>query len=175
MGLADVSISVTDFQLIVAHLATYRTPSGALHRNMHMRQPKPKIRPATLRYLHAMCASRTNEIDGAISGPDVFWLYRIRMTNGRTQVDVLDRKCSAKEDTEIQGRFLKEVMGRVRQEQTGASHPYSNLIDGEFYLRRCMGGISPDHSRCARAVSEGTLHPRFVAQLEGWNLTLLCP
>ena len=175
MGLEDVSISVSDFQLIFAHLATYRTPSGALHRNMHMRQPKPKIRPATLHHLHAMFASRANEIDGAISGPGVFWLYRIRMANGRTQVDLLDRRCSAEEDLRIQGRFLKEVLGRVRQEQARVSHPYSNLIDGEFYLRRRMGGIPASHPKCDRAVSEGALHPRFVTQLQTWNLELLCP
>ena len=162
--------------MIYTHLATYSTPSRTRHQNMHLRQSRrSKGRPTRLHYLHAMYASSANVIDGAISGPSVFWRYRIRLVNGRTHVDLLDRQCSAKEDARLQRQFIKEVMSRLRQEQSGGIHPFPTLTDGEFYLRRRIGGMATTHPTCRRAVSLGVLDIRFVSQLQSWNLMLLCP
>ena len=176
MSLALVHVPLSDFQFVYDHMQTYRTPSGRLHQNMHLRKMRQEANEPQLRYLHAMFASPANEIEGAISGRGLFWRYKIKSANGRTQLQVLRRRCSRlSEDARLQRRFLPEILQRVREEQAGIEHPPPRLKAGEFYLRRSMPGMHSGHENCVTAVETGILDPDFVAELHGWNLMLLNP
>jgi hypothetical protein len=186
MSLALVQISVSDFQLIRRHLMTHRTPSGSLHRNMHLRMARQVALPrvgnapirhrSTLRYLHMLHAPTANgEIHGMISGPGVFWHYRVTATAAQTQVHVLTPpRSSAREAVRLQHRFLRDVLDRVHQEQSGDVH-YPKRVDGEFYLLRQSPGMHVAHRHCQAAITTGALDRRFVEQIQAWNLALLRP
>jgi hypothetical protein len=171
MSLALVQVPVQDFQFIHAHLTTY-SPK----RNMHLREMQTVKKQTNLRYLHAMhVAPGTNDIDGAISGPAVFWRYRIRLVAGRVQLQVLVQRSSAKDAARIQSHFLPEILKRVRQEKAGTKHQFPKLKAGRFYLRRWFPGMHHTHANCVAAVSSGTLDPAFVSQFQPWNFLLLHP
>ncbi len=170
MSLALVQISTTDFQSVHGHLTTF-TP----HQNMHVRDFRLQSGCRVLRSLHGMFATTSTEIEGMISGPSVFWHYRLRLVRGRTtQLDVLDQQCSAADATRVQRRFLQDILARVQEERARLPGPqFSNLSTGQLYLRRYSGGMLSSHPNCQNAVSNGVLDPQFVAQLQPWNLRLV--
>lgn len=175
MSLALVHVPVADFQSIYTHVSTQKPTQKAAYRNMHLRERCQRNGLKDLRYLHAMYASPTSaEIEGMISGPNVFWHYRLRVANAQTQIQVLVQQSTARDAVRIQRRFLLEIQTRIRQEQAGTQH-YPRLTPGQFYLRRRIPGINRAHANCRAAVANGSLDQRFVSQLHGWNLELLHP
>lgn len=172
MSLALVQVSTTDFNTIYSHIASHRPQ----HANMHLRQARQPKSGRVLRYLHAMRAvPGTREIDGMISGPGIFWQYRLVPTNGlHTQVQVLAHRSPPRDARRIQHRFLKEILDRVTFEKQGTVH-HPKYKSGQFYLRRCVPGMRSAHVNCQTAVSTGQLDQAFVAQIQAWNFELLHP
>jgi hypothetical protein len=115
------------------------------------------------------------EIHGMISGPGVFWHYRVTATSAQTQVHVLTPpRSSAREAVRLQNRFLRDVLDRVHQEQSDDVR-YPKRVDGEFYLLRQSPGMHVSHRHCQAAITTGALDRRFVEQIQAWNLALLRP
>jgi len=177
MSLALVQISPADFQMLYDHLSTFRPR----YKNMHMRQVRyvtvtnrPKKR-MLLRYLHAMIATPTGEIEGVISGPSAFWDYRLKVSSGLPQIQVRVRRSSPEADARLRDRFVPEVLKRMRQEKETHGDVFPKLTPGEFYLRRCRPGMLSTHANCLTAVSTGVLDQRFVDKLRAWNFALLHP
>lgn len=170
MSLALVQVSVTDFNTIYSHIALQK------HSNMHLREARQKNKKRVLRYLHAMYAGTGRpEIDGVISGPGVFWHYKLLLTAaGQTRIRVLVQRGTAKDAARIQRTFLQEILARVAFEQTGKVH-YPKRLSGQLYLRRNLSGTAASHAKCLSAVAAGELDPAFVAQLQPWNFELLRP
>ena len=172
MSLAKVTIPSLTFAQLLGHLL-----SKPLYRNMHMREPRQRNGKRELRYLHAMHASveRPEEIDGMISGPDVYWHYKLKKTSSGVQPNVLHERGSAKDIARMGERFLREIVARMRQEQAGTQDGFPRRKAGQFYLRRRAPGMSSTHPSCSRATGAGVLDRRFVSMLEVWNFELLCP
>lgn len=172
MSLALVQVPVSDFHTIFDHVSTHY----ARYRNMHLRKPCQRKGQRDLRYLHAMYASTVkDEIEGMISGPNIFWHYRLTLlASGRTQLSVLAHASSAAESARIQRQFLPDILSRIEEEDAGSDH-YPKRTKGQYYLRRGQPGSSATHLACQAAVATGVLDKRFVAQLRAWNLRLLCP
>lgn len=179
MGLAQVQISVADFHTIHGHIVAHM-PN---HRNMHMREARQRKRRRNLRHLHAMYAPvSSNVIEGMISGPGVFWQYRLILAGAVTQIQVLVQVSSPADDQRLGGRFLRDVLARVASEQAlaqaiaaGAKRYSPRYIAGQFYLRRALPGMLATHQSCQAAVSSGVLAQTFVSQLHAWNFELLHP
>lgn len=172
MSLAAVRIDQSEFDRIYDHLVSY----NPRYRTMHLRQARYRNNKRELRYLHAMHAppGTVGQIEGMISGPGVFWHYRIVKNRFRTQLNVFSERGSEKDVTRIGDRFLHEVLERIDLEQGDVDHPVSRL-PGQFYLRRKLGGAQPSHPHCQLAVAKKVLDPKFVSILEPWDLELLCP
>jgi predicted transcriptional regulator len=171
MKLALVEVTHSDFEQIYDHLASHKPH----YRNMHMREACQRKRKRELRYLHAMYALPTGrEIDGMISGPGIFWHYKLIGTGARTRIRVFGERGSPKDLARIGRHFVKRILARIELEREDAKrHPKRKA--GQFYLRRCQPGMPDTHRNCRRAVTSGALDPRFVSQLESWDLELLCP
>ena len=166
MSLALVQVSTTDFQQLYSHLATHTA-----HRNMHLRQRAGR----KLRYLHALYANASPEVEGMISGPGLFWHYKLTLTAaGQTQLSVLAHQSSPRAAARIQRRFLPEIVARMHQEQQPQKH-FPRYLKGQFYLRRSASGMVASHAKCQMAVSNGVLDQRFVSQLQPWRFELLNP
>jgi hypothetical protein len=172
MSLALVAIPPFDFDLIYQHLVSH----NHRYRNMHLREACQRNKARDLRYLHAIYANQgpTPEIEGMISGPGVFWHYKLARSSSRTQLNVLSQRGSPKALARIERRFLREIIARMRHEQSGVVH-YPSRTAGQFYLRRSIPGMLPTHQSCVIAVSAGVLDPMFVSRLSAWNLELLHP
>jgi hypothetical protein len=171
MSLAAVRIEHSEFDRIHDHLVSYKPR----YRTMHLRQARYRNNKRELRYLHAMHApgGTVGEIEGMISGPGVFWHYKILKNRFRTQLNVLSERGTDKDLTRIH-RFLNEVFERIELEQGDVDHPVIRL-PGQFYLRRKVGGASATHPHCQLAVAKKVLDSRFVSILEPWDLELVCP
>lgn len=172
MSLAAVRIELAEFDRIHNHLVSY----NPRYRTMHLREARYRKKKRELRYLHAMHAppGKVGEIEGMISGPGVFWHYRILKNKLRTQLNVLAERGSDKDLARIGDRFLIEVFDRIDLEQGDVDHPVMRL-PGQFYLRRKVGGAPVNHPHCQLAVARKVLDPRFVSILAPWDLELLCP
>jgi hypothetical protein len=172
MSLVQVEISTDDFDLVYNHLV-HHMPA---HRNMHMRQMRSKNKKRVIRYLHAMRAQKGSSgvIDGMISGPEVFWRYQINRGLRRPQITVFDEDAPPKERDRILRQFLKEILHRVYDEQSGPPVRTTRLA-GQYYLRRKNPGMDSSHRNCISAVNAGVLSQTFVSQLESWNFELLHP
>jgi hypothetical protein len=142
---------------------------------MHLRQARYRSKRRVLRYLHSMYAhANRQEIEGMISGPSVFWHYRLNAPKGRTQLQVLAQRSPPQDAARLQATFLAEILERIRQERSGQLH-FPKLLAGQFYLRRSAPGMTASHQNCQAAIASGALDSRFVAQLGAWNLELLHP
>ena len=172
MSLALVTVSSDDFDVVYDHLTIHK----AAYRNMHMREPRQRNNQRELRYLHAMHAAdgASKKIDGMISGPGVFWHYQLVRTARRTQVNVIAENASAAAQERILRRFLREILYRINEEQNTASHPVTRL-PGQYYLKRRIPGMLPNHPNCISAVNSGVLATQFVSRLASWNFELLHP
>lgn len=170
MGLARVALPTSDFDVIHDHLSTHRSN----YLNMHLRETCQRNRVRDLRYLHALrvVAGQQREIEGMISGPGVFWHYKLIRTRMRTQINVFAEVGSSKELTRIEARFLPEIMKRVRQEQTPGPL-YTNYSAGQYYLKRRASGMAATHSTCRAAVDLGVVDQRLVATLVPWKFALV--
>jgi hypothetical protein len=171
MSLALVKVQVSDFDAIFDHLM-----SRPKYENMHLREACQRDNQRELRYLHAMHANGNGsfEIEGMISGPEVFWHYKLTRGKGRTQLNVFSQRGSQKALARMQERFLAEIFARVKQEQSSKEY-HPSLTPGQFYLRRANPGMPASHSNCLAAVSKGVLDPRFVSKLGAWNFRLVHP
>ena len=171
MSLALLRVQVSDFDAIFDHLT-----SRPRYENMHLREACQRNNQRDLRYLHAMRANGNGapEIEGMISGPGVFWHYKLTKSKGRTQLNVLSQRGSPAALARMQRRFLVEIVARIKQEQSGEVH-HPSLTSGQFYLRRANPGMPANHRNCVDAVSDGVLDQRFVSRLAAWNLQLLHP
>jgi hypothetical protein len=172
MGLAQVTVEPDDFDTIRQHL-TNHMPA---YLNMHLREACQRDGERDLRYLHAMYAppGKPNLIEGAISGPSVYWRYEIRRTPNGTQLNVITERGPVRALKRIEKRFTIEILRRIEQEKAGMEH-YPTLTSGQFYLRRRKPGSSSTHRTCTRAVGAQMLAKEFVELLVAWNLVLLCP
>jgi len=171
MSLALVQISPADFHTIYGHLTNHKPP----YSNMHLREVRQQNKQRQLRYLHAMHAAPSRaEIEGMLSGPGVFFHYKMNLARGQTQLQVLQQQCAQKEATRIQQRFLPEILKRIAVERAGTK-PFPRLITGQFYLRRRRPGMAASHANCQAAVAKKVLDPRFVAQLHDWDFELRHP
>jgi hypothetical protein len=142
---------------------------------MHLREARQRRGKRDLRYLHAMYAlPDRKEIEGVMSGPGVYWHYRLIQTRYGTQLNVLHEHGSPKDLERIGARFLIEVLRRVRMEQSGAQH-HPVRTAGQFYLKRRLPGMAATHRTCQRAIASGVLEKAFVSKLSAWDLELLCP
>lgn len=174
MSFALVVVSTTDFVILFDHLVNYMPQ----YRNMHLREARQLKSGRTLRYLHAMYAppDQTTQIVGAVSGPSIFWHYKIVRLATRTQITFLPGSHGApKEEARLGARFVKEVMARVAEEQARTTVHHPKLLPGEFYLRRGTPGSDVSHLNCQLAMSSKVLHRSFVSYLKPWNLRLLRP
>lgn len=173
MSLALVQVPLSDFNRIHNHVSTHTR-----HRNMHLREARVRQRRRALYYLHALYAPATgHEIEGMISGPNLYWHYRLKpsASQASVQVQVLTRPRSSPQDAvRLQGRFLRDILDRIRHEQSGVVH-YPRRLQGQFYLRRGSPGMPVSHPHCLAATANGELDPRFLVQLHPWNLELLHP
>jgi hypothetical protein len=172
MSLALVSVSRSDFNFIYSHLLT-RDPR---YRNMHLREACQRNNLRDLRYLHAMHAnaSALPEIEGMISGPGVFWHYKLLAVGSATQLNVLSERGSSKALARMQRTFLSEVFARVQLEQSGVVH-HPVRTPGQFYLRRSIPGMPATHPTCRLAVTAGALDNEFASRLAVWQLEVLHP
>lgn len=172
MSLAFVTVEAADFDVIRQHLTNHMPEYG----NMHLREACERDGERDLRYLHAMYApvSIPILIEGKICGPGVYWHYQLTRTPDGTQLNVMAERGPERALTRIARRFTTEIIRRVQQEQAGLDY-YPSRTPGQFYLRRSKPGAPATHRTCRRAVDEGFLVEEFVAQLEAWNLELLCP
>ncbi len=143
---------------------------------MHLPKAHYRDRQRVLHYLHALFAPPSGrDVEGMISGPDVFWHYRMSMAS-RTQVHlrVLSHRSSPPADARIYSHFLPEILERIQAEKADPKrHP--KLLPGQFYLRRKLPGMLAGHQHCQLAVSSGVLDQSFVSQLHPWDLMLLHP
>lgn len=173
MKLALAIVPQSDFDHIVGHMLSYKPP----YRNMHLRVACQRKKKRDLRYLHAMYVNAglsRPEIEGMISGPGVFWHYKLIRTAKRTQLNVLVERGSSKELERIGDRFLQEIHARIVQDQAATTH-HPVRTRGQFYLRRWHPGSPASHRNCLRAVNAGVLDSAFVSKLAAWDLELLCP
>lgn len=166
MSLAGVQIATSAFEIVYSHLLKH-----SVHHNMHMREARVRNKKRTLRHLHAMHASSAGlrAIHGAVSGPGIY----VRYVLTRRQINVLAEEGAAKDLERLAQTFERRMLLRVDQER-GGGVPFTNYLPGEYYLRRCPGGIAATHPKCERAVAAGVLDARFVGHLAPWNLMLLC-
>jgi hypothetical protein len=168
MGLANVQFSLPHFERLHSHLTTHNERC----RNMHLRATVPKSKPAQMLHLHAVYASGDAQISGMISGYGVFCEYQLLLVRGQPQMRAPTEEGDAQEIERIQRRFFREMMRRVDLEQTSDLDHKINRTEGQLYLRRQHGGMSPDHELCVDVIESGALDRRFVAQLAPWNLAL---
>lgn len=169
MSLAAVKISPSEFQSVRNHLIAHKPP----YRTMHLRDARIREKKRVLRYLHAMHAVPSGEVEGMISGPGIFVHYKVVMTKfGHTQLNVLSTQGSDKELDRIGTRFVLDVLARVQEERAGSTH-YPSYLAGQFYLRRRIGGMPASHPHCRLAVAQKALDARFVSKLASWDLELL--
>lgn len=88
-------------------------------------------------------------------------------------MEVLDEDGLEAELDRLRDRYLTEVHERIRMERQGlTSHPIRRL-KGQFYLKRCLPGMSQMHPNCVEAVAAGVLDQAFVDQLGLWNFQLI--
>lgn len=175
MSLADVVVSVSEFDLIYGHMLTHR-PRERNYRNMHMREACQREGERGLRYLHAMRVrpGEARAIDGMMSGPDVLWEYELVRTRTRTQLVVTTDEADSRARDRIGRRFLSEILARVAEEQDGVVH-HPKLSPGQLYLRRHHPPMAATHPTCRSAVDAGALDQRFVSRILPWGFRLLCP
>jgi hypothetical protein len=170
MSLAFVVIPITEFEVLLNHLVFYAPP----YRCMHLREARQRNSRRQLRYLHTLYATTLGEVEGMISGPDIFCHYRLRLVGSRTQVNLLAERGTPFELDRIARRYVIEVSRRIAAEQSDETH-YPTRLPGQFYLRRRLPGMADSHANCLRAVAERVLDQQFVSQLAFWGLELLCP
>jgi len=169
MSLALVRFSASDFQLIHNHLTSHKPG----YRNMHLRKSCARNGHRALRFLHAMHANSSTEVEGMISGPNIFCHYKLISIGGRTQINVLTEQCLPAEKRRFQRYFLSDILRRIREERAMTGNVRPRYARGQYYLHRQRTGMPASHSFCRAAVSNGALHQSFVAQLQPWQLALL--
>lgn len=173
MSLAHVAVPTSTFDEVYDHIISYNPRS----RNMHMREACQRQGQRDLRYLHAMYAPPGQQriIEGAISGPTLFWRYSLLQHKGRTQMNVAAEPVSSRARQRMSQRFLREITNRVDEEKARAQFFGVNRTPGQFYLRRWRNGSAANDPTCVQAVEQEVLDQRFVAILQSWNFQLLCP
>jgi len=173
MSLAAVTVEVSDWDNVYSHLLQYKPQYG----NMHLRQVRTVGGKRELRYLHMLKAqSKRPQIDGMISGPDIFCNYNlIKNRSGLIQLNVLSEVGTSKEKDRLGHRFLLEILGRVHSEKNATDTPFANYSKGEFYLRRSEPGMGSGHANCQAALNANKLDQIFVDHLEPWQFSLLHP
>jgi hypothetical protein len=123
-------------------------------------------------HLHAVYATSTTVVSGMISGPGVFCHYDLVLVDGQPQWRVHAEEGEQKYIDRLQHRFVREMVNRMGVEGTDElDHPV-NRTEGQLYLRRQYGGMSPEDRLCLDAIESGALDRRFVAQFAPWNLAL---
>lgn len=170
MSLGGVRVSSEDARYIRDHISTHPLGYG----NMHLRIRCKRDGEYDLRYLHIMHVDGSY-IEGAISGRDIWWQYRIAPTG---QVTVLIDRAPPRERRRIEKRFLPEVFARVEGEkkQLESGEKYTpRYARGQFYLRRSHYGTLPTHPTAVAAVTEGVFAQPFVDLLAPWGFELLRP
>jgi hypothetical protein len=170
MSAALVIISESEFDEMFDHMTSHK--SG--YRNMHLRAVRTPKTGRELRYLHAMYALRgtPKQIEGMISGPNVFVHYKIaRRANQLAQMVVIAATGDQRERDKIWETFSEKVLSRARAEPNEFGPTY---LKGQYYLRRHRGGMPATHETCRQAIKSGVLHPKFVAQLQPWEFHLIC-
>lgn len=168
MSLANVQVTLPHFEQLHAHLTTHNRRC----QNMHLRETVPGSKPAQMLHLHAMYATSSTVISGMISGPDAFCHYDLVLVDGQPQWRVHAEEGEQRDLDRIQHRFVREMVKRMHVEATSdLDHPV-NRTEGQLYLRRQYGGMSPDDRLCRDAIESEALDQRFVAQLAPWNLAL---
>lgn len=181
MSLSIATVSRSDFDTIYDHVITHRAPR---YSNMHARQHCYRKKRRVLKYLHGVYASVVNGtrvIEGAISGPctaatPLYWHYKLMPTRTQTQLVVIAEVAPAAERARMGRVFVRELLRRVRDEQSFVAGPWSpTRLPGQWYLRRELGGMSANHPYARQAVSAGDLDARFVARLASWDLRLIRP
>jgi hypothetical protein len=169
MSLALLHVPAEDFRTIRGHLLSHLPP----YLNMHLREARYRNKIRVLRHLHAMYAPRDrSEIHGMISGPNVFWHYRLILEAGRSQTQILDEEASSEDAVRLRHRLLRDILNRVQMERAGLKYP-PKLTPGQLYLRRHPLGTPAGDAVCRAAVLNGDLDQRFVSQLASWDLALL--
>lgn len=169
MGLANVHVSLPDFELFHDHITGFKPR----YKNMHLRSTRIFRGHRQLRFLHMMVASK-DRIDGMASGPGgYFCKYEIvRNAHGIVQMNVLSEQGSIKDRDYFGDVFLREVRKRVRMEKQMPNDVYSNYSTGEFYLRRKLPGMPVSHENVRKALNQKVVHSSFAAALAGWNFQL---
>lgn len=124
MGLAEVEIPMSEFNLVHQHISSY-APTATMYGNMHLRQTRQQKNVMVLRYLHAMRVRPTAEkaIDGMICGPELLWAYELLPGRTKARLLVSIDEASDKERDRIGRQFLKEILGHVTDEQGVEHHP----------------------------------------------------
>jgi len=173
MGLADVEIPISDFNLVYEHISSY-TPTARMYGNMHLRQTRQQKKMMMLRYLHAMRVRPTSEkaIDGMLSGPGLLLAYEIIPARTRARLLVSIDEANEEESERIERQFMKEILNRVTEEQ-GSEHPPPSLTPGHFYLRRCTPPMSIMHPTCRYAIDSQMLDSRFLSRILPWGFRLI--
>jgi hypothetical protein len=174
MSLAAIQISQDEWDLIYDHILSHRPK----YQNMHMREARIQNKKRGLRYLHAMMARpKELEINGVLSGPDIFCRYTIIKNRfGKTQINVLSEKGSKEEKERLAKRFLVEILNRVEFEKENPNPEFSpKRTEGEFYLKRRVPGMPITHKNCQAALKKQSLDKAFLQVLEDWRLALLHP
>jgi len=173
MGLAQVAITMSDFDFVYEHISSY-APTSKIYGNMHLRRNRTQKKVARLRYLHAMRVRPTPEkaIDGMICGPGLLWSYEILPARTRARLLVSIDEADDKERDRIEQQFLKEVLDRIKSEQ-GGEHPLPTLTPGHLYLRRSEPGMSITHPTCTSAIASKTLDHRFLSQILPWGFRVI--
>jgi hypothetical protein len=172
MSLALATIDLSDFDFIYNHLLSHKPP----YRNMHLRQTRQQNGRRLLRYLHTLHANRSahDEIEGMMSGPEVFWHYRLRRGTRSVQLTLISENATPRELARIPERFLPEIRARIMQERAGGDH-HPKRLRGQLYLRRRNPGMPSTHHNCVRAVEDDALDQAFVDQLLPWRFELVAP
>lgn len=173
MGLAQVAIPMSDFDVVYEHISSY-APTSKLYGNMHLRMNRTQNKVARLRYLHAMRVRPTAEkaIEGMICGPGLLWSYEILPGRTRARLLVSIDEADDKERDRIEKQFLKEILDRVASEQ-GGEHPLPTLTPGHLYLRRSDPPMAITHPTCTSAIASKTLDRRFLSQILPWGFRLI--
>ncbi len=173
MGLAEVELSMSDFEVVYDHISSY-APGTKRYGNMHLRQNRQRKNEIVLRYLHAMrvVPGATKALHGMICGPGLLWAYEIHPGRRKARLLVTIDEADDKERERIERRFTNEILKRVKEEQ-GGEHPPPALRPGHLYLRRSDPPMSLAHSTCREALSAKVLDRRFLSQILPWGFRLI--
>ena len=169
MSLTAVKVTADEFGEIFAHLTSHNPK----YRCMHMREPRTVDGERALRYLHIMCAisEQPQIIEGLISGPGVFWHYKLLRTRTGTQLNVLAERGEERARKRIAKRFVAEILRRIGTEKEKPTFR-PDYKKGEYYVQRRLPGSLTSDRDCKRAVEDEVVDPLFVSRLSLWGLKL---